>query len=98
MRLHRGRFRADLVDALPEDWRALAYRLALVLRLAVILHRGRDPDMAPPAWLNVEDGDIYLHCEAEWLEERPLTQADLAREAELLARADIYLETVADDD
>ncbi|MES1945995.1 Ppx/GppA phosphatase [Salinisphaera sp. C84B14] len=98
VRLHRGRFRADLVDALPEDWRALAYRLALVLRLAVILHRGRDPDMAPPAWLNVEDGDIYLHCEAEWLEERPLTQADLAREAELLARADIHLETVADDD
>ena len=97
VRLHRGRFRADLVDALPTDWRDLAYRLALVLRLAVILHRGRDPDMVPPVWLEVEDGDIYLHCEADWLEERPLTQADLAREAELLARADIRLETVADD-
>ncbi|MES1950795.1 exopolyphosphatase [Salinisphaera sp. S4-8] len=97
VRLHRGRFRADLVDALPADWRALAYRLALVLRLAVILHRGRDPDIVPPAWLAVEKNALSLHCDADWLDERPLTQADLARESELLARADITLHTVADD-
>ena len=94
VRLHRGRFRSDLIDALPEDWRGLTYRLALVLRLAVILHRGRDPQIAPPAWLEVEQGEISLYCDADWLEERPLTQADLAREAELLARADIKLKTL----
>lgn len=96
VRLHRGRFRADLIDALPQDWRGLAYRLALVLRLAVILHRGRDPEMAPPAGLEVEKGEMSLYCDADWLEERPLTQADLVREAELLARANIKLETFAD--
>jgi exopolyphosphatase/guanosine-5'-triphosphate,3'-diphosphate pyrophosphatase len=68
--------------------------LALVLRLAVILHRGRDPQIAPPAWLEVAQGEISLYCDADWLEERPLTQADLAREAELLARADIKLKTL----
>ncbi|ERJ20528.1 Exopolyphosphatase protein [Salinisphaera shabanensis E1L3A] len=94
VRLHRGRFRSDLIDALPEDWRGLTYRLALVLRLAVILHRGRDPQIAPPAWLEVAQGEISLYCDADWLEERPLTQADLAREAELLARADIKLKTL----
>lgn len=97
VRLHRGRFRADLIDALPENWRALAQRLVIVLRLAVILHRGRDPQLDPPARLQLAGRDIQLLCDARWLSDRPLTQADLEREAELLGRAGIRLKTRSED-
>ena len=96
VRLHRGRFRADLIEALPADWRALARQLVIVLRLAVILHRGRDPNLAPPVRLRVGKREIRLVCDSDWLAERPLTQADLDREAELLARADIRLVSARD--
>ncbi|MES1923905.1 Ppx/GppA phosphatase family protein [Salinisphaera sp. T31B1] len=93
VRLHRGRFRRDILDALPRAWRSLAERLTLVLRLAVILHRGRDPQVQPPVRLVADQARLRLLCDAEWLAARPLTQADLAREAELLGRADITLVT-----
>lgn len=96
VRLHRGRFRADLIEALPGDWRDQVQRLAVVLRLAVILHRGRDPAPVPPVRLLADGKTCRLLCDADWLAERPLTRADLAREAELLFRTGIALETVAD--
>ncbi|MES1929438.1 Ppx/GppA phosphatase [Salinisphaera dokdonensis CL-ES53] len=97
VRLHRGRFRADLIEALPAEWRALARQLVIVLRLAVILHRGRNPKLAPPVRLRVGKREIRLVGDSHWLAERPLTQADLDREAELLGRADIRLVSRTDD-
>lgn len=91
VRLHRGRFRSDVIQTLPSVWRESAERLAIVLRLAVILHRGRNPQTIPPARLHTTKRGIELVCDSEWLESRPLTRADLAREAELLGRAGIRL-------
>ncbi|GAB3671974.1 Ppx/GppA phosphatase family protein [Salinisphaera aquimarina] len=93
VRLHRGRFRVDILDALAPQWRVTAERLVVVLRLAVILHRGRNPQAVPPARLQAGKGGLRLLCEADWLAERPLTRADLTREAEQLARAGITLKT-----
>ena len=96
VRLHRGRFREDRIAALPTEWQALARRLAVVLRLAVILHRGRDPAAAPPVRLGAGETGVQLFCAADWLNRRPLTRADLAREAEQLGRVGIGLQTAAD--
>lgn len=93
VRLHRGRFRSDVIQALPPVWQESAQRLAVVLRLAVILHRGRNPQTVPPARLQTGKRGIRLICESDWLAERPLTRADLAREAELLGRAGIRLDS-----
>ena len=97
VRLHRGRFHKPIVNALPSDWQAPAERLAVTLRLAAILHRGRDPDSRPSVRLeNRAARHLCLICEAGWLVERPLTRADLTREIEQLARADLELEIIED--
>lgn len=96
VRLHRGRFRSEIIAALPESWRARAQRLAIVLRLAAILHRGRDPDNVPSVRLSTNAQGLHLVCDADWIARRPLTRADLARETEQLARAGIRLTAVAD--
>lgn len=98
VRLHRGRFRRDYIDALPPDWHPRALRLSIVLRLAVILHRGRDPALVPPVRLEATAKALHLLCDAGWLEARPLTRADLEREAEQLRRAGIKLVASADRD
>ncbi|MET1380317.1 hypothetical protein ABUR84_14365, partial [Staphylococcus aureus] len=51
VRLHRGRLRTELIDALPPFWQARVRVVVLALRIAVILHRGRNPATRPPARL-----------------------------------------------
>lgn len=92
VRLHRGRFREDMMSALPREWRAFARQLVLVLRLAVIVHRGRDPGDGPPARVDFDSQGLSFSCDALWLAGRPLTRADLQREVELLSRAQIALQ------
>lgn len=56
-----------------------AMRLALLLRLATRLQRLRRPDV-PFVELAVTDGTLHLAFPEGWLEDRPLTLADLGEE------------------
>ena len=67
-------------------------RLAILLRLSVLLHRSRSPDKLPEIILNVQKKNIQLHFPENWLDEHALSQADLTQEAEMLAEADYVLE------
>jgi len=67
-------------------------RLAILLRLSVLLHRSRSPDKLPEIILNVQKKNIQLHFHGNWLDEHALTQADLIQEAEMLGAADYVLE------
>lgn len=87
LRLHRGKFRTDAADPLPKPQRVPILRLAILLRLAVLLHRGRDPAGVPPATLAAKGSRLRLSFDPGWLDAHPLTRADLAREAELLGKA-----------
>ena len=80
LHLHRGKFRPSVLDDLPNSRRTVIEPLALVLRLAVLLHRGRDPDMQPPVHLRVDGKTLTLSFDDDWGEAHPLTQADLVRE------------------
>ena len=65
--------------------------LAILLRIAVLLHRGRqDVDLAG---VDVEVGDGWLRLVfvGEWLDEHPLTRADLAREKAYLKTIGVEL-------
>ncbi len=97
IRLHRGKYRREIIEALPADRRALAETLVLRLRLAVILHRARDPAARPRARLTVHGRRATLRFAGRWLGQRPLTQADLAREVEQLARAGLELRIIEGD-
>ena len=59
-------------------------RLAILLRLAVRLNRGRDPDR-PPCVLKVKKDRLRLVFPEGWLDEHPLTQFALEDEARYLS-------------
>lgn len=69
----------------------LAVKLAVLLRLAVRLHRTRHPKPLPEFNVRAEPGAIHLGFPTAWLAERPLTRADFEEEARLLTNAGIQL-------
>ncbi|MCK5362669.1 MAG: exopolyphosphatase, partial [Gammaproteobacteria bacterium] len=82
--VHRRKFDIRQFDDLPGSQRSRLMSLAVLLRIAVVLHRGRqDVDLAS---VHVEAGEGWLRLgfPAQWLSEHPLTDADLARETAYL--------------
>jgi exopolyphosphatase/guanosine-5'-triphosphate,3'-diphosphate pyrophosphatase len=95
VRLHRGRFALDAFDDVPTIWVEPIKRLAMILRLAYLLHRSRAPGAKPPARISVNRrGYEITFTQKRWLERHPLTRADLEREAEQLGTAQIRLKLV----
>jgi len=73
------------LKTLPKGWRDSALRLAILLRLAVLLNRSRNNDAAPALKITVTEQSVSLHFDRDWLEANPLTVADLEREQAFLA-------------
>jgi exopolyphosphatase/guanosine-5'-triphosphate,3'-diphosphate pyrophosphatase len=92
VRRHRRSFPADAFADLPKDWaRRLRRRLCALLRLAVVLHRGRSNEPLPAISLRVEGQRMFLSFPPAWLVEHPLTRADLQMEARVLRKAGLEL-------
>ncbi|MES0873249.1 exopolyphosphatase [Sinimarinibacterium thermocellulolyticum] len=92
VRLHRGRFALEVLDELPTIWVEPVKRMALILRLAYLLHRSRTPGLKPPVRVTANRRGYELaFTQKNWLESHPLTRADLEREAEVLAAAQLRL-------
>ncbi|MDH3351975.1 MAG: Ppx/GppA family phosphatase, partial [Gammaproteobacteria bacterium] len=70
---------------LPIAWREPALRLALLLRIAVLLNRSRSQVELPDIEIKVDDCVLELRFDKAWLEKNPLTVADLEREMGLLS-------------
>ncbi len=89
VRLHRRRFDLEAVAPLAAGSREAVARLALLLRLAVCLHRGRRPlALAPESLrLTVAKRHLQLTFPPGWLAAHPLTRTDLEAEARRLAKA-----------
>ena len=68
-----------------------------MLRLAVILHRARNPANRPQARVATDQSRIVLTLDAQWLADRPLARADLDAEVARLAKAgfELSVETFA---
>jgi exopolyphosphatase/guanosine-5'-triphosphate,3'-diphosphate pyrophosphatase len=82
---HRRRPRPEVFDALPDAAMAVAgRRLCVLLRLAVLLNRSRSPRSAPRPRLLAVAATLTLSLPGEWLDDHPLTRADLLAEAERL--------------
>lgn len=91
VRSHRRKFSPKLFKELPTPWNAAAGPMAILLRLAVLLNRSRHPTPSPPTTLSITDTRIELRFPTDWLENHPLTVADLEQEAEYLGAAGIEL-------
>ena len=72
-------------EDLPRSWRLSALRVAILLRLAVLLNRSRNQAEMPPVGLDVTDDTLELKFDPDWLAANPLTVADLERETAYLA-------------
>ncbi len=73
------------INALPERLELETLRCALLLRLAVLLHRGHDRDVLPAIKFVVDAKELKLRLPEHWLGSHPLTRADLDSEREELA-------------
>jgi exopolyphosphatase/guanosine-5'-triphosphate,3'-diphosphate pyrophosphatase len=95
VRLHRRKYQPDLIkDSVYVRSEALGL-MTRILRLAVLLNRGRSPIETPEIRLSVEDAAcMALEIPEFWLESHPLTAADLEQEVEMLAAADHELRII----
>ena len=88
---HRQRFRINAFDDLAEPARLPGIRLCVLLRLAVLFHRGRTDEQVPDVVIKVDGSYVELHFPYGWLDQHPLTQADLGNECDYLKDANITL-------
>ena len=84
LRLQRKKPDKALLKNLPRSRRAQCLRLAILLRLAIVLNRSRAGEALPVLSLEADDLDIVLTVPADWLADTPLSRADLDREAAYL--------------
>jgi exopolyphosphatase/guanosine-5'-triphosphate,3'-diphosphate pyrophosphatase len=84
-------------DALPDRLAKSGLRCALLLRLAVLLHRSHERDPLPVLGLSVGNAVMTLALPDPWLDAHPLTTADLESEQEYLDDVGFKLNVVAKD-
>src|SRR5205823_5155694 len=65
------------------EWAARLHEIGL-LRLAVLLHRGRSSTALPPIELSATPRSLEVRFPAGWLDDHPLTSADLQLEVDYL--------------
>jgi exopolyphosphatase/guanosine-5'-triphosphate,3'-diphosphate pyrophosphatase len=89
---HRRKFPVDTFTALPSGVRHTARHLSVILRLAVLLHRGRSPQMMAEPAVGVDGETLRLRFPEGWLDAHPLSRLELEEEAVRLVAAGIELD------
>ncbi|WP_031433403.1 exopolyphosphatase [Methylomarinum vadi] len=91
VRSHRKKFSLSRFENLHAPWDRCAPILAIILRLAVLLHRNRHSP-CPEFRITFIKNTIHLQFQENWLDQAPLTQTDLELEASFLNVAKFKLE------
>ncbi len=92
IRLQRRKLGGKALRALPARERGRLLRLALLLRVALVLRRDRSDEPVPLVAARWKKDRLRLRFADGWLAGHPLTAADLAREAERVRAAGWRLE------
>jgi exopolyphosphatase / guanosine-5'-triphosphate,3'-diphosphate pyrophosphatase len=88
---HRRKLALEGLEELVPPWDRSAIHLIVILRLAVLLHRGRSPTALPPIAVSAASKSLELHFPARWLKDHPLTSADLQQEVDYLRAVGLRL-------
>lgn len=88
---HRRKLNVAQLEDLVPPWHLKAEFLIVLLRLAVLLHRGRGPRALPEIDLRPKGRSLDCGFPKGWLEAHPLTAADLEQEVEILRGAGFRL-------
>jgi exopolyphosphatase/guanosine-5'-triphosphate,3'-diphosphate pyrophosphatase len=81
---HRRKLTTTGLDELVPPWDRSALHLIVLLRLAVLLHRGRSSTALPHIELTATPKSLEVRFPARWLKDHPLTSADLQQEVDYL--------------
>ncbi len=81
---HRRKLALDGLDELVPPWDRGALHLIVLLRLAVLLHRGRSSTALPAIELAAKPRSLEMTFPGRWLRDHPLTRADLQQEIDHL--------------
>ncbi|MBW4935458.1 exopolyphosphatase [Marinobacter sp. F4206] len=91
VRGHRRKFSPTIFEGLdPEDSNRLRY-LCVLVRLAVLIQHPRNLESPPDLTLHADDNQLVVEFAQGWLDDRPLTLADLENERDYLAKQDFEL-------
>ncbi|MGB5440391.1 MAG: exopolyphosphatase [Gammaproteobacteria bacterium] len=88
---HRQKLRSNSFESLVKRAQMPGLRLCVLLRLAVLLHRGRTDEQVSDISIRVDNSDIRLRFPGNWLEQHSLTAADLKKERKFLKNAGFSL-------
>ena len=91
---HRRKVALERADELVPPWHARALYLIVVMRLAVLLHRGRSREPLPQIRLTPKGRSLELRFPRGWLREHALTGADLAQEVDFLEATGFRLQVL----
>ncbi|MGH8138051.1 MAG: exopolyphosphatase [Steroidobacteraceae bacterium] len=81
---HRRKLVLEGVEELVPPWDRNALYVIVLLRLAVLLHRGRSPTALPAIELRATPRSLEMQFPGRWLKDHPLTSADLQQETDYL--------------
>ena len=98
VRSHRRKPDRTGIDALPERLRTPVRKVTALLRLAALLERARTPEPLPPLHLSVDDRTLRLDLPERWLQQHPLTRADLDQERDQIKHLDLKLQVRTEGD
>ncbi|HZR84405.1 MAG TPA: Ppx/GppA phosphatase family protein [Candidatus Binatia bacterium] len=88
---HRRKVPSGILEGLPPEHVGAAWRLCIILRLAVCLNRSRSQAPLPRFRLRARGNALHVAFARRWLEQHPLTKADLGEEAARLAEVGFRL-------
>jgi exopolyphosphatase/guanosine-5'-triphosphate,3'-diphosphate pyrophosphatase len=91
VRAHRRRLSRDHFNGLQKEHKRSGFHLGVLLRLAVRLHHSRSAEPLPRVDVSADRNALRLAFPSGWLDERPLTRADLEEEASMLQTVGVML-------
>jgi exopolyphosphatase/guanosine-5'-triphosphate,3'-diphosphate pyrophosphatase len=91
---HRRKFPLGPFEELPSMLVTPAKRVAVILRIAVLLHRGRGGGVPADIVAEVEGPVFKIQFARNWLRDNPLTKADLNQERSWLKSIGVKLSYV----
>ncbi len=91
IRYHRRKLWSDPAKLAVDEPVDKVQRLCVIVRLAILLNRSRSQSSLPEFTVTGKNSDVSLAFPDNWLDEKPLTEADLGTEADYLKNAGMKL-------
>ena len=92
VRGHRRKFSTAVFEGIEEADKPRLRYLCVLVRLAVLIQHPRNLEPPPAFWLQASANRLVITFPPGWLDDRPLTLADLQNEQEYLSKQDFVLE------